>query len=58
MGDGRKYVKQHRLLVIVLGSGNRFGEAQGLLAQGWQTYDNWLNAGAPQVTSDKILQTY
>ncbi|MDA0813828.1 MAG: serine hydrolase [Verrucomicrobia bacterium] len=58
LGDGRKYVKPHRLLVIVLGSGNRFGEATGLLNQGWQAYDAWLNAGSPQVPVDKILKTY
>lgn len=58
MGDDRKFVKPHRLLVIVLGSGNRFGEAQGLLGQGWNAYDNWLNAGSPQVTSDKVLKTF
>ena len=58
MGDGRKYVKPHRLLVIVLGSRNRFGEAQSLLQQGWQTYDRWLSAGSPAVTADKVLKTY
>lgn len=58
MGDGRKYVKPNRLLVVVLGSGNRFGEAESLLGQGWQAYDNWVNAGSPQVASDKVLKTY
>ena len=58
MGDGRKFVKPHRLLVIVLGSGNRFGEAAGLLNQGWQTYDAWIDAGSPPVSPDKVLKTF
>jgi D-alanyl-D-alanine carboxypeptidase (penicillin-binding protein 5/6) len=55
--NGNKYIKPHRLLVIVLGSGNRFGEAQGLLARGWQTYDRWLGAGSPPVDQAKVLKT-
>jgi D-alanyl-D-alanine carboxypeptidase (penicillin-binding protein 5/6) len=34
-----------RLIVVVLGSTNRFGEGEQLLANGWQLYDQWAAAG-------------
>ncbi|HJT81809.1 MAG TPA: serine hydrolase [Chthoniobacterales bacterium] len=34
-----------RLIVVVLGSPNRFGEGAQLLAGGWQRYDQWAAAG-------------
>jgi D-alanyl-D-alanine carboxypeptidase (penicillin-binding protein 5/6) len=34
-----------RLILVMLGSTNRFGEAEQLLATGWQLYDQWAAAG-------------
>jgi D-alanyl-D-alanine carboxypeptidase (penicillin-binding protein 5/6) len=35
------------LIVVLLGSPNRFAEGSQLLAQGWQMYDQWAAAGRP-----------
>lgn len=40
-------VTPRRLNVIVLGSADRFGVANGLLQRGWQLYDQWAAAGRP-----------
>ncbi len=56
-GDGASVIYRHRLVVVVLGSGNPFAEARGLLQQGWGAYDQWLNAGRP-VTDQRQLLTY
>jgi D-alanyl-D-alanine carboxypeptidase (penicillin-binding protein 5/6) len=34
-----------RLIVVMLGSVNRFGEGEQLLAGGWQLYDQWAASG-------------
>jgi D-alanyl-D-alanine carboxypeptidase len=39
------YVTPRHLIVVVLGSTDRFGEGAGLLARGWQLYDQWAAAG-------------
>ena len=38
-------VYQRHLMVVVLGSTNRFGEGTALLQRGWQLYDQWAAAG-------------
>jgi D-alanyl-D-alanine carboxypeptidase len=38
-------VFQRRLIVVLLGSPNRFGEGAQLLSGGWQRYDQWAAAG-------------
>src|SRR5216110_855358 len=38
-------VYQRHLMVVLLGSSNRFGEGAGLLQRGWQLYDQWAAAG-------------
>ena len=38
-------VYQRHLMVVLLGSTNRFGEAEVLLQRGWQLYDQWAAAG-------------
>jgi D-alanyl-D-alanine carboxypeptidase (penicillin-binding protein 5/6) len=43
-----------RLIVVVLGSANRFEEGSQLLAVGWQLYDQWAAAGRLS-TPDKVL---
>lgn len=42
------------LIVVLLGSTSRFGEGAGLLAQGWQLYDQWA-AGGRLVDPQKML---
>jgi D-alanyl-D-alanine carboxypeptidase (penicillin-binding protein 5/6) len=38
-------VIQRHLIVVLLGSSDRFGEGSQLLATGWQLYDQWAAAG-------------
>jgi D-alanyl-D-alanine carboxypeptidase len=38
-------VYQRHLMVVLLGSSNRFGEGTALLQRGWQLYDQWAAAG-------------
>jgi len=38
-------VTPRHLIVVVLGSTDRFGEGAQLLARGWQLYDQWAAAG-------------
>jgi D-alanyl-D-alanine carboxypeptidase (penicillin-binding protein 5/6) len=40
-------VTPRRLIVVVLGSPDRFGEGAALLARGWSLYDRWVAAGRP-----------
>jgi hypothetical protein len=42
----------------VLGSGNPFGEARSLLAQGWQVYDQWLSVGRPVTDRRQMLSDF
>ncbi len=55
--DGSTVVFRHRMVVVVLGSADPFGEARSLLHQGWQVYDNWLQTGRP-VTDRKQMLNY
>jgi D-alanyl-D-alanine carboxypeptidase (penicillin-binding protein 5/6) len=41
------YVTPRRLIVVLLGSQNRFVEGQAMLAHGWALYDRWAAAGRP-----------
>lgn len=43
-GQMTKIYPRH-LIVVVLGSTDRFGEGRQLLARGWQLYDQWAAAG-------------
>ena len=40
------------LIVVLLGSTNRFGEGAGLVERGWQLYDRWAASG--RVADPKI----
>ncbi len=40
-------ITPRRLTVVVLGSSDRFGVANGLMQKGWQLYDQWAAAGRP-----------
>jgi len=39
------YITPRRIIVIVLGSRDRFGEGSALINQGWGLYDQWAAAG-------------
>ncbi len=41
----RTYVTPRHLIVVVLGSIDRFGEGAQLLERGWQLYDQWAASG-------------
>lgn len=45
--DGTKGATPRRMIVILLNSPDRFGRTRSLLASGWQSYDRWIEAGAP-----------
>jgi D-alanyl-D-alanine carboxypeptidase (penicillin-binding protein 5/6) len=38
-------VYPRHLMVVLLGSTNRFGEGAALMQRGWQLYDQWAAAG-------------
>jgi serine-type D-Ala-D-Ala carboxypeptidase (penicillin-binding protein 5/6) len=42
---GGTRVFPRRIIVVLLGSSNRFGEGAQLVAQGWQLYDQWAATG-------------
>jgi D-alanyl-D-alanine carboxypeptidase len=42
------------IIVVLLGSANRFAEGAQLIAQGWQLYDQWVMAGR-LVDPNKVL---
>src|SRR5256714_9820830 len=42
---GRTKVMPRNLIIVMLGSANRFAEGGQLLARGWQLYDQWAAAG-------------
>ncbi|XHR29154.1 MAG: D-alanyl-D-alanine carboxypeptidase family protein [Chthoniobacteraceae bacterium] len=45
--DGSFTVTPRRLIVVVLGSENRFNDATQLLNNGWNLYDEWAAQGRP-----------
>lgn len=56
--DGSDLVFRHRMVVVVLGSADPFGEARALLHQGWQAYDQWLQAGRPVTDKRQLLNFF
>lgn len=40
-------ITPRRLIVVVLGSSDRFTEGAALLERGWSLYDRWATAGRP-----------
>lgn len=53
--DGQDVVFRHRMVAIVIGSGEPFIEAQNLLRIGWNAYDNWLRQGRPVTDRLQLL---
>jgi D-alanyl-D-alanine carboxypeptidase len=45
--DGSKGITPRRLIVVLLGSPDRFGRARALIPRGWGIYDQWVAAGTP-----------
>lgn len=45
--DGSHTITPRRLMVVVLGAQDRFGQAERLLVNGWRDYSNWAAAGRP-----------
>lgn len=43
---GAKSITPRRLIVVVLGSPDRFGRTRGFLNHGWMLFDQWANAGS------------
>jgi D-alanyl-D-alanine carboxypeptidase (penicillin-binding protein 5/6) len=43
-GQGTR-IFPRRIIVVLLGSSNRFAEGAQLVAQGWQLYDQWAGGG-------------
>jgi serine-type D-Ala-D-Ala carboxypeptidase (penicillin-binding protein 5/6) len=43
-GDSATIFPRH-LIVVILGSNDRFGDGQRLVRQGWQLYDQWAASG-------------
>ena len=47
-------VYQRHIIVVILGSTNRFAEGAALVSTGWQLYDQWAAAGR-QVNPESVL---
>lgn len=56
--NGSSLIYRHRLVVIVLGSSNPFGEAKALLDQGWNAYNRWVAAGRPIADEKQLLNNF
>lgn len=56
--DQTSLIYRHRMVVVVLGSANPFGEARALLHQGWAAYDRWLAAGRPITDKKQMLDHF
>ena len=54
--NGETYtITPRRLIIVVLGSANRFNVASGLLNQGWQLYDQWAAKGRPLKKNESLV---
>jgi serine-type D-Ala-D-Ala carboxypeptidase (penicillin-binding protein 5/6) len=53
--DGSNIVFRHRLIAVVLGSGSPQDQALGALQQGWNAYNQWLNANRPITDQSQLL---
>ena len=45
LGENNARVMPRNLIIVLLGSANRFEEGKQLLGMGWQLYDQWAAAG-------------
>ncbi len=44
-GDNSATIFPKHLIVVILGSNDRFGDGERLVRQGWQVYDQWAASG-------------
>ncbi len=56
--DNTSLIYRHRMIVVILGAANPFGEARTLLHQGWATYDQWMAAGRPITHKRQMLDHF
>ena len=49
LGNGSTRLTPRRLIVVILGSPDRFGRGQNLVQQGWAAYEGWRAQGMPIV---------
>jgi D-alanyl-D-alanine carboxypeptidase len=54
--DGSTVVTPHRLVVVTLGSQDRFGAAANLLQQGWRAYEGWQQGGRVVANANELLR--
>ena len=54
LGGGEVEVTPRRLIVVILGSNNRFGVAGSLLEKGWREYQSWASEGRPTRKSSSL----
>lgn len=55
LGDGKSQIRHRDLVVVVLGSADRFGRTRQLVTQAWPIYDNWAAQGYPVSKKGKEL---
>lgn len=55
LGHGRTRLTGRRLLVITLGSRDRWGITQALITQGWAAYEAWQSQGATITQARELL---
>jgi len=53
--DGSTVIFRHRLIAVVLGSGDPGRDALGAIGQAWPAYDQWLSAGRPITDRGQLL---
>ncbi|MCB1230389.1 MAG: D-alanyl-D-alanine carboxypeptidase [Verrucomicrobiae bacterium] len=56
INESQKRRIPYRLVTVVLGSPDRFGQTAGLIQQGWATYDGWISGGMKVTTPGEILK--
>lgn len=50
---GREAMYPQRMVVVVLGSPERFSLARELVKEGWREYDSWLSHNQPRIDGEK-----
>ena len=55
--DGKKQVIPRRLIVVVLGSQDRFAASRSLLLRGWQKFEAWNSQGRQVLSRNDFLST-
>jgi D-alanyl-D-alanine carboxypeptidase (penicillin-binding protein 5/6) len=56
--EGQQVLYRHRMVVVVLGSADPFGDGRALMQQGWNAYDNWLRQGRPVTHRQELLASF